>query len=243
MKTLRTLFAAALAAVVVSSFAAPTTTSPAGHWHWSGIGAGGVPAEVDCELTYENAVLAGTAKIGDTSVAISDASFKNGVAAFSVVRMVHDGAVRFEEKYSGRLDGDTLAGTYERPTAPPGGPVTTPWKAQRAAASPAGATSGALWTWTANGPQGPIEVQGRFEMKDGMVNGVIIARGSEKAIEPGTIKDGKIEFIIIREMQGEKLQVKYSGKLEGDTITGTIDRPLPDSDERQVVEWKATRVK
>ena len=244
MKILRTLFAAALAAGVVSAFATPTTSSPAGQWQWPGIGIDGSPAQINCELTLENGVLAGTAKIGDLAIAVSDASFKDGITTFSVVRMIHDGAIRFEEKYSGKVEGDTLVGSYDRPTPPAGERVSSPWKATRAGtASSAPAAAGDRWTWTANGPQGPIEVQGRFEMKAGEITGVIIARGTEKAIEPGTLKDGKVDFIIIREIEGEKFQVKYSGKLEGDTITGTIDRPVPGSDERQVVEWKATRSK
>lgn len=106
--------------------------------------------------------------------------------------------------------------------------------------APAGVNG--LWVWTANGPQGPIEVKARLENKDGVVTGVIMARDTETAIQPGTFKDDRVAFIVIREMHDLKLEVKYSGKVSGDTITGTIDRPLPGG-ERQVVEWKAARTK
>ena len=70
----------------------------------------------------------------------------------------------------------------------------------------------------------------------------IMVHGTEKAIEPGTFKDGKVDFIVIREVPDGKIEVKYAGKVEGDTITGTVDRPLPDGN-RQQVEWQATRAK
>src|ERR1700745_2799485 len=103
-------------------------------------------------------------------------------------------------------------------------------------------TPNGLWTWTANGPMGPIEVQARLETKDGVLTGAIIAHGAEKAIEPGTFKDGKVDFIVIREVPDGKVEVKYSGKVEGNPLTGPVDRPLPERN-RQVVEWQATRAK
>ena len=105
------------------------------------------------------------------------------------------------------------------------------------------ATPAGTWKWTANGPQGPVEIQARLEARDGAVTGVIITPGGELPISEGTFKDGTVNYIVVREIHGEKLRVKYSGKLEGDTLTGTIDRPLPGSDEHQVVEWKASRSK
>lgn len=110
-----------------------------------------------------------------------------------------------------------------------------------ATALAADATPAGTWKWTANGPQGPLQIQARLEAKDGAVTGAIITPGGELPISEGTFKDGMVNYIVVREIRGEKLRVKYSGKLEGDTLTGTIDRPLPGSDEHQVVDWKATR--
>ena len=110
-----------------------------------------------------------------------------------------------------------------------------------ATALAADATPAGTWKWTANGPQGPVEIRARLELKDGAVTGAIITPGGELPISEGTFKDGLVNYIVIREMHGEKLRVKYAGKLEGDTLTGTIDRPMPGSDEHQVVDWKATR--
>ncbi len=107
----------------------------------------------------------------------------------------------------------------------------------------ADATPAGTWTWTANGPQGPLQIQARLEATDGVVTGAIITPGGELPVTEGTFKDGMVNYIVVREIHGEKLRVKYSGKLEGDALTGTIDRPLPGSDEHQVVEWNATRSK
>jgi hypothetical protein len=106
------------------------------------------------------------------------------------------------------------------------------------AVSPAGD-----WKWTANGPQGPIEVTGKFDLKDGALTGTVAGPGGNAAaISDGTFKDGVVAYTVVREMHGMQFHVKYSGKLEDDMITGTIDRPIPGG-EREQVEWKASRVK
>ncbi len=98
-----------------------------------------------------------------------------------------------------------------------------------------------LWSWTAHGPQGPLTIKARLEVTAQALTGVIITPGGELPIAEGTFKDGTLNFTIIREVQGEKLHVKYSGKLDGDKIAGTIDRPMPGGGEHQVVDWNATR--
>ena len=45
-----------------------------------------------------------------------------------------------------------------------------------------------------------------------------------------------------REFNGNSFVIKYDGKLEGDNITGTIERPSREGGTTKV-DWKATRQK
>lgn len=112
--------------------------------------------------------------------------------------------------------------------------------AETSAGGPAGD-----WKWTAHGPMGSVEVEAKLTYTDKKLAGVIIARGTEAPITETSFENNVMMFTVVREAHGLKINVNYSGKLEGDTITGTIDRPKPgtslDSGEREQVEWIAKR--
>jgi hypothetical protein len=42
-------------------------------------------------------------------------------------------------------------------------------------------------------------------------------------------------------MGDNSIKMTYAGKLDGDTITGTIERPNPDGGDPVKSDWKATR--
>ena len=111
--------------------------SPAGTWKFTGPGRGGNPgAEVTIKLDYKDGKLTGVQAASEgprgpqPEQAISDASFKDGVVAFSISREFN-GNVRVT-KYSGKLAGDTITGNIEAPGR--GGdptPVKSEWVAKR----------------------------------------------------------------------------------------------------------------
>ena len=98
------------------------------------------------------------------------------------------------------------------------------------------------WKWTTQGRNGPLEVTARLQLKDGALTGTVSGRMGDAPIGDATFKDGKVAFTVTREFNGNKIVVKYDGKLEGDTINGTIERPGRDGDAPLTLEWKATRV-
>ena len=57
-----------------------------------------------------------------------------------------------------------------------------------------------------------------------------------------TFKDGLVGYTVEQERHGLRFPIHDSGRLEGDTITGKIDRPVPGGD-REQVEGKARRSK
>jgi hypothetical protein len=113
-------------------------------------------------------------------------------------------------------------------------------------ASPAG-----TWKYTQAGRGGGpgIERTLVLDLKDGNLTGTL--KGAtmgqfeipDTAIADGSYKDGVVSFTVAREFNGNKFVTKYSGKLEGDTITGTIEAPGRNGGEPTKRDWKATRSK
>lgn len=124
-------FAAGL--IAVAAFAAEAV-SPAGTWKWTA-GRAGQGIEQALKLEYTAGNLTGTllgsqapAPLPDTP--ISEASFKDGVIKFSVVRELNGAKVT--TRYEGKIDGDSIKGTSERPNPAGGEPVKREWDAKRA---------------------------------------------------------------------------------------------------------------
>lgn len=139
-KLLAALCVASLTSAVVPTVAVAAEMaaagSPAGTWKFTGPGRGGNPGqEVTITLDYKDGKLTGQQAASETprgpqpAVAISEASFKDGVVAFSISREFN-GNTRVT-KYSGKLAGDTITGTIEAPGRD-GAVQKTDWVAKRA---------------------------------------------------------------------------------------------------------------
>lgn len=136
MKPLFKSIAAIVAACCVTLVAFAAEASPAGTWKWTIQGRqGGQGFEQTLKLDYTDGKLRGTLlgrqggqfPVPDTP--ISDASFKDGVLKFSVTREFNNRT--FTTKYEGKLEGDIIKGTYERPGFNGGEPVKNEWLAKR----------------------------------------------------------------------------------------------------------------
>jgi hypothetical protein len=106
------------------------------------------------------------------------------------------------------------------------------------AADPSGS-----WTWTQPGRDGnPGRPQKlTLALKDGALTGSVSGRGGEIAISDASFKDNVVAFSVVRTFNDNSITIKYSGKLDGDTITGTIIRPGMDGGDPTTIDWKATR--
>jgi hypothetical protein len=115
-----------------------------------------------------------------------------------------------------------------------------------AEASPTG-----TWKWTQEGRGGgqPSERKVKLELKDGKLTGQMLAyespRGTQPAIDisDGTFKDGVVAFSIKREFNGNAFTIKYSGKLDGDTIKGSSEFPGFNGGDATKSDWVAKRDK
>lgn len=101
------------------------------------------------------------------------------------------------------------------------------------------------WKWTRPGRDGQaVEATMKLALKDGLLTGTVSGfRGGENAISDGTFTDGQIAFKVVVEFNGNSRTVTYAGKLDGDTIKGTITYPGRDGGEPRTIDWNATREK
>ena len=135
MKLHQTLFGSFIACVLAATaFAAEA--SPTGLWKWTVQGRqGGQGFEQSLKLELNDGKLTGVMlgrQAGNFSVPdtrISDASFKDGQIAFSIKRELN--GQTFVIKYEGKLEGDTIQGTFERGAIGKAGPTKSEWNAKR----------------------------------------------------------------------------------------------------------------
>ena len=101
-----------------------------------------------------------------------------------------------------------------------------------AATSPAG-----LWRWIIDGPNGKVETTLKLEAKDGKLAGLYSNKNGNAPTANVTFKDGILAFDVERDFNGRTITLHYRGRLEGDTIKGTIEAA------NASLGWHATRGK
>ena len=127
--------------------------------------------------------------------------------------------------------------------------VTIMASAVLAAADPSG-----TWKWTQQSRGGgggagtPREMTLTLAVKDGKLAGKLVSPGrggdpTATEISNASISGDTVAFTIEREFNGNKYVQKYSGKIAGDTITGTLESPGRDGGEASKREWVAKRAK
>lgn len=107
----------------------------------------------------------------------------------------------------------------------------------QAAADPNG-----TWKWTFTG-QGGQEIQLSVTLKqEGEKLTGKVTRGDQTTeISDGSFKDDEVKFNVERERDGNKFVAKYKGKVEADSLKGTIEFEF--GGETRSFEWNATRDK
>ncbi len=98
------------------------------------------------------------------------------------------------------------------------------------------------WNWTSPGRNGGAgrPATATLTLKDGALTGSVSGRGGETPIADASFKDETVAFSVTREFNGNSIVQKYSGKLDGDTIKGTLEVKMGDGDARKS-DWSATR--
>lgn len=97
------------------------------------------------------------------------------------------------------------------------------------------------WKWTSPGRDGQTrENVLKLTLAEGRLTGSITGRGGELPISDATFVDGVVKFAVNLKNGERSITMKYDGRLEGDVLTGTIERPDREGAIRKN-EWKATR--
>ncbi len=107
------------------------------------------------------------------------------------------------------------------------------------------------WKWSQPGRQGgqPQEITAKLVLKDGKLTGSVMQPGrgggepTPIEISDASFKDDMVAFSTVREGQNGKQVTKYTGKLAGDTITGTVLAPGRGGAEPMPRDWVATKAK
>jgi hypothetical protein len=101
------------------------------------------------------------------------------------------------------------------------------------------------WTWSTPGRNGGPARKATLTLvqKDGALTGSMPGRGGAVTdITDASIKDdGTIAFSVTRKMGDNSFTTKYTGKLAGDTITGSIEIPGFNGGDPRKIDWTATR--
>lgn len=79
----------------------------------------------------------------------------------------------------------------------------------------------------------------KFKVEAGKLTGTVSGRNGDTAIEEGKITGGEIFFAVTREFNGNKMVVKYTGKVTGDTIKGKSESQR--DGQPQSRDWEAKR--
>ena len=99
------------------------------------------------------------------------------------------------------------------------------------------------WKWSQTGQGGQtFETTAKLKQDGEKLTGSATGRGgTDSTIEDGTIKNEEVTFKIVRERNGQKVTAKYKGKIQGDTIKGTVETERDGQTRSR--EWEAKRSK
>jgi hypothetical protein len=97
------------------------------------------------------------------------------------------------------------------------------------------------WKWSGKVGKKDTDFTARLEHKDGKVTGSVAGGKLDLKIEDGTFKDGELSFTASGEVKGEKVSVKCTGKVTGDTVKGTATVERKGKQKSEV--WEAKREK
>ncbi|MGE0757145.1 MAG: hypothetical protein AB7F89_26470 [Pirellulaceae bacterium] len=98
------------------------------------------------------------------------------------------------------------------------------------------------WKWSMTRGDRTIEQTLKLKLEGDKLTGSMLGRqGQETAIEDAKYKDGEVSFKVVREFQGQKRTMQYTGKVSGDTIKGKTE--FEREGEKQSRDWEAKRSK
>src|SRR5689334_3259259 len=110
-----------------------------------------------------------------------------------------------------------------------------------AAAAPAPPKAEGTWKWTFTMPDGTkTSPRAKLKREGNVLTGKsMVGAGTEVAITDGRIDGDQVSWSVVREHAGQKVVTRYSGKLSGELLRGTIESDW--SGQKQAYPWEAKR--
>lgn len=78
------------------------------------------------------------------------------------------------------------------------------------------------WDLSVESPQGTMALTSTFKQDGEKLTGIQSSERGEMPLE-GTIKGADIAFAIVIDVQGQQMTIAYTGKVDGETMTGTVE--------------------
>jgi hypothetical protein len=78
------------------------------------------------------------------------------------------------------------------------------------------------WDMAVEAPQGTMALTATLKQDGEKLVGTQTSQLGETALE-GSVKGTDIAFVVVINMQGQDLTITYTGKIDGETMSGTID--------------------
>jgi hypothetical protein len=97
------------------------------------------------------------------------------------------------------------------------------------------------WKYTAEVNGQSIDVTIKLKLEGDKLTGTVSVLDTETKIEDSKYNDGEVSFTVHPEVNGNKLTIKYRGKIKGDTFKGK--RELERDGETNTREFEAKRSK
>lgn len=184
-------------------------------------------------LHYDGTNLTGTVRFrAGTETPITNATLQANRVQFQVVRQ-RDGRT-VTTTYTGQLQADTIKGTIQSDWD--GTAQTYPWEARRAEPNATG-----TWQWLVPTARGPTKMTLTLQQQGERLTGRLQAEGRRSVdIRRGRARKGEISFTVERERETGTVVSLYHGRIEGDTLKGTIETDYDTG--TRTVAWEAVRV-
>ena len=97
-----------------------------------------------------------------------------------------------------------------------------------------------VWTWSQTRPDGKtIVVTLTLKQDNEKLNGTFHGEGPDSEIFDGSVHGNEMRFCVIREIEGHKVTLTYSGAVENDTVKGRMEAKVAFRDKK--TDWSASR--
>lgn len=96
------------------------------------------------------------------------------------------------------------------------------------------------WTYEMQGRQGATTATLNLKADGGTLTGTVSGRGGETEISDGKIDGDSVSFKVIREFNGNKMTMKYTGTVTGDGIKFRVESEGTDRPAREFTAKRAS---